>query len=61
MLATFKPARHGVPDIPDVPVPELTVTPLGQCFFDDLLISLLVIERKRLTPGKAQVLKQLFN
>ncbi|KAF8202125.1 hypothetical protein BJ912DRAFT_429209 [Pholiota molesta] len=30
-------------------------------FFDHILISLLIIERKRLTPGKDAVLKQLFN
>ncbi|KAF9474769.1 hypothetical protein BDN70DRAFT_884488 [Pholiota conissans] len=64
-LATFIPARHGVPGLvialSQPQVPELTVTPLGQSYFDDLLISLLVIERRRLTPGKATVLKQLFN
>ena len=57
-VATFIPARRGDPP---VVVPELTVTPLGQDYFDEIILSLLIIERKRLTPGKASVLKQLFN
>ncbi|KAF8966220.1 hypothetical protein BDZ97DRAFT_696992 [Flammula alnicola] len=59
-LATFTPARQVPAGGPPV-LAELTVTPLGQDFFDDLLLSLLIIERRRLTPGKDRVLKQLFN
>ncbi|KJA27920.1 hypothetical protein HYPSUDRAFT_62318 [Hypholoma sublateritium FD-334 SS-4] len=57
-VATFTPARRGNPP---AAVPELTVTPLGQDYFDEIILSLLIIERKRLTPGKSGVLKQLFN
>jgi len=41
-------------------VPELEVTPAGQKYFDHILISLLIIERKRLTPGAAYT-KELFS
>ncbi|KAF5312016.1 hypothetical protein D9619_003840 [Psilocybe cf. subviscida] len=44
-------------------VSELEVLPAGQPFFDDILISLLIIERKRLTPKTKSEshLKALFN
>ncbi|KDR67611.1 hypothetical protein GALMADRAFT_231799 [Galerina marginata CBS 339.88] len=58
LLANFTPAGH---DHGQASVAKLTVRPKGQHFFDDLLLSLLIIERKRLTPGKGKILKQLFN
>ena len=39
----------------------LEVTPEGQEYFDDLLTALMIIERKRLTPGREAVSKALFN
>jgi len=39
----------------------LEVAPAGHGFFDDILTSLLIVERKRLTPSKDSVLKSLFN
>ena len=60
MLATFTPARQIKPGQPPV-LAQLSVTPKGQDFFDHLLLAILIIERKRLTPGKGKTLKQLFN
>lgn len=59
-LATFTPARQIKPGQPPV-LAQLSVTPKGQDFFDHLLLAILIIERKRLTPGKGKTLKQLFN
>ncbi len=47
---------------PDTPaeLPQLEVTPQGQHFFDDILMSVMIIERWRLTPATVDY-KQLFN
>ncbi|SJL06185.1 uncharacterized protein ARMOST_09521 [Armillaria ostoyae] len=47
---------------PDTPaeLPQLEVTPQGQPFFDDILMSAMIIERWRLTPASGDH-KQLFN
>lgn len=43
-----------------VPLAELEVTPAGQDLFDDILLSILIVERWRLTPIHPDF-KQLFN
>jgi len=58
LLATYKYSHHIVP-LPSR-VHELEVTPDGHGFFEHLLLSLLVIERKRLTPRQS-VLSKLWN
>jgi len=42
-------------------VAMLEVTPAGQEVFDHVLMSLLIIERKRLTPDRENALKPLFS
>jgi len=58
LLATYRYSNHLVP-FPSR-VQELEVTPDGQAYFDHLLLSLLIIERKRLTPRQS-VLSKLWN
>ncbi|KAJ3511626.1 hypothetical protein NLJ89_g3989 [Agrocybe chaxingu] len=61
LLATFIPARvvqvneHGE----ETPLPALQVTLAGQKFFEDILISLLAIERRRVIPTTDQ--QTIFN
>ena len=50
VLANFRSNLGHEPRRPKVS--ELEVTPAGQEFFDHILLSLFVIERKRLTPEK---------
>ncbi|CAA7270677.1 unnamed protein product [Cyclocybe aegerita] len=63
LLATFIPARviqvneRGE----ETPLPALQVTLAGQKFFEDILISLLVIERKKVLPVEDQHAKTIFN
>ncbi|KAJ3503544.1 hypothetical protein NLJ89_g8383 [Agrocybe chaxingu] len=59
-LAKFTPSRHVEQGEPPS-MAELVVSPEGQNHFDDLLVSLLIIERKRLAPGKNKLVKRLFN
>ncbi|KAK0465590.1 uncharacterized protein EV420DRAFT_968344 [Desarmillaria tabescens] len=60
LFATFMPVTNlRQPGIPTV-LPQLEVTPQGQPFFDDILMSVLIIERWRLTPATGDY-KQLFN
>ena len=58
LLATYRYSTHVQPA--HSPVHELEVTPEGQNYFDHLLLSLLIIERKRLTPRQS-VLSKLWN
>jgi len=51
-LATFNPAHNTVPGHNHgLSLAKLIVDPAGQEFFDDILISLLIIERKRHSAG----------
>ncbi|KAJ3510101.1 hypothetical protein NLJ89_g4863 [Agrocybe chaxingu] len=72
LLATFIPSptagRSYSPGVVQVnsrgeetPLPALQVTLEGQKFFEDILISLLVIERKRMHPTDDQHTKLIFN
>ncbi len=60
LFAIFVPVTHlRKPDTP-AELPQLEVTPQGQPFFDDILMSVMIIERWRLTPASGDH-KQLFN
>ncbi|PBL00572.1 hypothetical protein ARMGADRAFT_1159894 [Armillaria gallica] len=60
LFAIFVPVTHlRKPDTP-AELPQLEVTPQGQPFFDDILMSAMIIERWRLTPASGDH-KQLFN
>ncbi|KDR67609.1 hypothetical protein GALMADRAFT_231797 [Galerina marginata CBS 339.88] len=57
ILAKFTPPAVHLSD----ELPLLEVTPEGQEYMDHILISLLLIERKRLTPGREETNKDIFN
>ncbi|KAK0233643.1 hypothetical protein IW262DRAFT_1331664 [Armillaria fumosa] len=60
LFAIFMPVTNlRKPDTP-AELPQLEVTPQGQPFFDDILLSVMIIERWRLTPASGDH-KQLFN
>ncbi|KAF8966221.1 hypothetical protein BDZ97DRAFT_1917621 [Flammula alnicola] len=57
ILARFTPPAVYLGD----QLPELEVTQEGHQYLDHILISLLIIERKRLTPGRPETTKEIFN
>ncbi|KAK0198863.1 hypothetical protein F5146DRAFT_1159966 [Armillaria mellea] len=60
LFAVFMPVINlRKPNTP-AELPQLEVTPQGQPFFDDILMSVMIIERWRLTPASGEH-KQLFN
>ena len=58
LLATYKYPNHIVPVPSRTHALELTFD--GQAYFDHIVLSLLIIERKRLTP-KRSMLSKLWN
>lgn len=56
ILARFTPAVY----LEDA-LAELEVMPNGRELMDHILLSLLIIERKRLTPGRPETTKEIFN
>ncbi|KJA27921.1 hypothetical protein HYPSUDRAFT_34151 [Hypholoma sublateritium FD-334 SS-4] len=56
ILARFTPAVS----LEDA-LAELEVMPNGRELMDHILLSLLIIERKRLTPGRPETTKEIFN
>ncbi|PPR02229.1 hypothetical protein CVT24_011457 [Panaeolus cyanescens] len=61
LLATFTPRKlnRAIKRPSDPPV--LEVSPEGQLHFDHLLLALLIVERKRLTPGKSMFFDRMID
>ncbi|KIM44807.1 hypothetical protein M413DRAFT_442772 [Hebeloma cylindrosporum] len=57
ILAKFTPPTVHLGD----QLPELEIFSEGREYMDHILISLLIIERRRLTPGRPDTTKELFN
>jgi len=59
-LATFTPRTGGPIPRRSSKVAELVVEAAGQKYFDDILVSLLILERKRLAPKVSSVRDRIF-
>jgi len=57
-IAQFKGAPHTGKGTERTPLSVLRVYPLGQALFDDIIISALIVERKRLQPPAPRLLTQ---
>ncbi|KAJ3512613.1 hypothetical protein NLJ89_g3428 [Agrocybe chaxingu] len=67
ILATYTPEKwltepkEGGSVEEEMSLAMLEVSPAGQELIEDILISLLICERKRMAPGKDSYTKALFN
>ncbi|KAF9041414.1 hypothetical protein BJ165DRAFT_1530141 [Panaeolus papilionaceus] len=61
LLATFTPRKLNRAIKRPADPPVLEVSPEGQLHFDHLLLALMIVERKRLTPGKSMFFDRMID